>query len=90
MSQNARKRLNIGDTNGTNHSLKTILGFCTEINGVTDLSVLVELHNDPHRVLLYDPNQSDDVLVVEVLHDNWEQVQSVTGLNHTHCLRSLG
>lgn len=44
---------------------------------MADLSVLVELHDDPHRVLLNDPNQPDDVLVVEVLHDDWEQVESV-------------
>lgn len=56
---------------------------------MTDLSVLVELHNDPHRVLLYDPNQPDDVLVFEVLHDNWEQVQSVMGLNHIYFLLTL-
>lgn len=56
-----------------------MIDFCMEIKGVTDLSVLVELHDNPHRVLLDDPNQPDDVLVVEVLHDNWEERQSATG-----------
>lgn len=51
-----------------------------------DLSVLVELHNDPHWVLLDDPDQSDDVLVVELLHDNWEQAESVTASNPTNVL----
>lgn len=43
---------------------------CIKIKAVPDLSVLVELHNDPHWVLLDDPDQSDDVLVIELLHDN--------------------
>lgn len=54
-----------------------------------DLSVLVELHNDPHWVLLDDPDQSDDVLVVELLHDNWEQAKSVTAINPTNVLATL-
>lgn len=56
---------------------------------MADLSVLVELHNDPHWVLLDDPDQSDDVLVVELLHDNWEQAESVTAFNPTNVLATL-
>lgn len=78
-----------GEVNGTNHSLKKIIHRLTEIKAVTDLSVLVELHNDPHWVLLYDPDQADDVLVVELLHDNWEQSQSATALHHTYILVTL-
>lgn len=74
-----------GEVNGTNHRIKKmIIRRLTEIKAVTDLSVLVELHNDPHWVLLYDPDQADDVLVVEFLHDNWEHAQSATALHHTY------
>lgn len=59
------------------------------MKAVPDLSVLVELHNDPHWVLLDDPDQSDDVLVVELLHDNWEQAESVTTFNPTDVLATL-
>lgn len=61
-----------------------IIRRLTEIKAATDLSVLVELHNDPHWVLLYDPDQADDVLVVEFLHDNWEHAQSATALHHPY------
>lgn len=38
---------------------------------VTDLSVRVELHDDPHRTFLNDSNQFDDVLMIEVLHNDF-------------------
>lgn len=35
----------------------------------TNLSVRIKLHDDPHRILLYDPDQLDDVRMVESLHN---------------------
>lgn len=35
----------------------------------TNLPILIKLHDNPHGILLYDSNQSDDVGMVEVLHD---------------------
>lgn len=41
--------------------------------GVTNLSVRVELHDDPHGTFLNDPDQFDNVLMIEVLHNYWRQ-----------------
>lgn len=37
------------------------------------LSVFIQLHDDPDRILLDDPDELDDVRMIQVLHDHWNQ-----------------
>lgn len=52
------------------------------VNNVdTHLSVCIELHDNPNGVHLNDPNELNNVRVIQVLHQTWNQGSNTTRIN---------